>query len=303
MINNTGDVKSVFSIKDLENLSGIKAHTIRIWEKRYNVLEPMRTETNVRLYDLASLQKLLNITLLHDYGYKISKIASYPEEEIPVLVREIISEKSAKNHAISAFKMAMMNFDQELFFTTYAQLLSEKSFKEVFYQVFIPLMTEMGLLWQSDTISPAHEHFISYLIKQKLLINTEKLQVLRPTKTDKVFVLSLPMNEVHELGLMYLNYETLLHGYKTIYLGESVPIESLTDLKKHFESIVFVSYLTVQPDKDSVNDYVNKMIAELFDENTELWYVGRMVEFIKQDGFSNKIKIFNTIADLVNQMQ
>ena len=303
MINNKGDVKSVFSIKDLENLSGIKAHTIRIWEKRYNVLEPMRTETNVRLYDLACLQKLLNITLLHDYGYKISKIASYPEEEIPVLVREIISEKSAKNHAISAFKMAMMNFDQELFFTTYAQLLSEKSFKEVFYQVFIPLMTEMGLLWQSDTISPAHEHFISYLIKQKLLINTEKLQVLRPTKTDKVFVLSLPMNEVHELGLMYLNYETLLHGYKTIYLGESVPIESLTDLKKHFESIVFVSYLTVQPDKDSVNDYVNKMIAELFDENTELWYVGRMVEFIKQDGFSDKIKIFNTIDDLVSQMQ
>ena len=303
MINNTGDVKSVFSIKDLENLSGIKAHTIRIWEKRYNVLEPMRTETNVRLYDLASLQKLLNITLLHDYGYKISKIASYPEEEIPVLVREIISEKSAKNHAISAFKMAMMNFDQELFFTTYAQLLSEKSFKEVFYQVFIPLMTEMGLLWQSDTISPAHEHFISYLIKQKLLINTEKLQVLRPTKTDKVFVLSLPMNEVHELGLMYLNYETLLHGYKTIYLGESVPIESLTDLKKHFESIVFVSYLTVQPDKDSVNDYVHRMITELADENTELWYVGRMVEFIKQDCFSDKIKIFNTIADLVNQMQ
>jgi DNA-binding transcriptional MerR regulator len=303
MINNTGDVKSVFSIKDLENLSGIKAHTIRIWEKRYNVLEPMRTETNVRLYDLASLQKLLNITLLHDYGYKISKIASYPEEEIPVLVREIISEKSAKNHAISAFKMAMMNFDQELFFTTYAQLLSEKSFKEVFYQVFIPLMTEMGLLWQSNTISPAHEHFISYLIKQKLLINTEKLQVLRPTKTDKVFVLSLPMNEVHELGLMYLNYETLLHGYKTIYLGESVPIESLTDLKKHFESIVFVSYLTVQPDKDSVNDYVHRMITELANENTELWYVGRMVEFIKQDGFSDKIKIFSTIADLVNQMQ
>jgi DNA-binding transcriptional MerR regulator len=303
MINNTGDVKSVFSIKDLENLSGIKAHTIRIWEKRYHVLEPMRTDTNIRLYDLVSLQKLLNITLLHDYGYKISRIATYPEKDIPRLVREIISEKSAKNHAINSFKMAMMNFDQELFFSTYAQLLSEKSFKEVFYEVFIPLMNELGLLWQTHTITPAHEHFISYLIKQKLLINTEKLQVLRPTKTDKVFVLSLPMNEVHELGLMYLNYETLLHGYKTIYLGESVPIESLTDLKKHFESIVFVSYLTVQPDKDSVNDYVNKMIAELCDENTELWYVGRMVEFIKQDGFSDKIKIFNTIDDLVNQMQ
>jgi DNA-binding transcriptional MerR regulator len=149
MINNIENVKNVFSIKDLENLSGIKAHTIRIWEKRYKILEPMRTDTNIRLYDLVSLQKLLNITLLHDYGYKISKIASYPEEKIPMLVREIISEKSAKNHAISAFKMAMMNFDQELFFNTYNVLLSEKSFKEVFYQVFIPLMNELGLLWQS----------------------------------------------------------------------------------------------------------------------------------------------------------
>lgn len=302
MINNINNVKSVFSIKDLENLSGIKAHTIRIWEKRYNILQPMRTDTNIRLYDLVSLQKLLNITLLHDYGYKISKIATYPEDQIPLLVREIISEKSAKNHAISAFKMAMMDFDQELFFTTYAQLLSEKSFKEIFYQVFIPLMTELGLLWQSETITPAHEHFISYLIKQKLLINTEKLQVLRPTKTDKVFVLSLPMNEVHELGLMYLNYETLLHGYKTIYLGESMPIENLSDLKKHFKSIVFVSYLTVQPDKDSVNEYVNRMIQELMDEDTELWYVGRMVEFISKGDFSDKIKIFHSITDLVDHI-
>jgi DNA-binding transcriptional MerR regulator len=299
MINNTGDVKSVFSIKDLENLSGIKAHTIRIWEKRYKVLEPMRTDTNIRLYDLASLQKLLNITLLHDFGYKISKIASYPQEHIPVMVREIISEKSAKNHAISAFKMAMMNFDQELFFKTYAELLSEKSFREVFYEVFIPLMTEMGLLWQAETISPAHEHFISYLIKQKLLINTEKLQVMKPTKTDKVFVLSLPMNEVHELGLMYLNYETLLHGYKSIYLGESVPVECLTDLKNHFESIVYVSYLTVQPDKDAINDYIERMVQELQGDSIELWFLGRMVEFIDKDKFENKIKIFNSISDLV----
>ena len=302
MINNSNNVKSVFSIKDLENLSGIKAHTIRIWEKRYNILEPMRSNTNIRNYDLLSLQKLLNIVLLHDYGYKISKIASYPADQIPILVREIISEKSAKNHAISAFKMAMMNFDQELFFSTYAQLLSEKSFKEIFYDVFIPLMTEMGLLWQSETISPAHEHFISYLIKQKLLINTEKLQVLKPTKTDKVFVLSLPMNEVHELGLMYLNYETLLQGYKTIYLGESMPIEDLTDLKKHFKSIVFVSYLTVQPDKDSVNDYIKRMIEALMDENTELWYVGRMTEFIKKESLSDSVKVFNSITDLIEHI-
>ena len=294
------NVKNVFSIKDLENLSGIKAHTIRIWEKRYDILQPMRTDTNIRLYDLASLQKLLNITLLHDYGYKISKIATYPQEKIPSLVREIISSKTAKSHAISEFKMAMMNFDQELFFNTYNWLIAEKSFKEIFHQVFIPLMNELGLLWQSDTITPAHEHFISYLIKQKLLVNTEKLQVLKQTKLDRIFVLSLPMNEIHELGLMYLNYEILLHGYKTIYLGESMPIENLKDLKKNFSSIVYVSYMTVQPERDVVDSYVQKMSEELLDDTTELWYIGRMVEFVKKEKLSQGITIFNSINELVD---
>jgi DNA-binding transcriptional MerR regulator len=296
------NVKNVFSIKDLENLSGIKAHTIRIWEKRYDILQPMRTDTNIRLYDLASLQKLLNITLLHDYGYKISKIATYPPEKLPSLVREIISNKTAKSHAISELKMAMMNFDQDLFFNTYNWLIAEKSFKEIFHQVFIPLMNELGLLWQSDTITPAHEHFITYLIKQKLLINTEKIQVLKQTKTDKVFVLSLPMNEIHELGLMFLNYEILLLGYKTIYLGESMPIDNLKDLKKHFDTIIFVSYFTVQPERDILDEYIKKMAEELLDENTELWYTGRMVSFINTKGLSDKISIFNSISELVDEI-
>ena len=292
----------MFSIKDLENLSGIKAHTIRIWEKRYDILQPMRTDTNIRLYDLASLQKLLNITLLHDYGYKISKIATYPQEKIPSLVREIISSKTAKSHAISEFKMAMMNFDQELFFNTYNWLIAEKSFKEVFHQVFIPLLDELGLLWQSDTITPAHEHFISYLIKQKVLVNTEKLQVLKPTKTDKIFVLSLPMNEIHELGLMYLNYEILLQGYKNVFLGESMPINNLKDLKKHFNSIVFISYMTVQPERDMLDSYIQKMSVELLDDTTEVWFIGRLVEFIKKEGLSDRITIFSSITELVDQI-
>lgn len=296
------NIKNVFSIKDLENLSGIKAHTIRIWEKRYNVLEPMRTDTNIRLYDLASLQKLLNITLLHEYGYKISKIAAYAEEEIPALVREITSSKNAKNHAISAFKMAMMNFDQELFFNTYNWLIAEKSFKEVFHQVFIPLMNELGVLWQTDTISPAHEHFMSYLIKQKLVLNIEGLQTQPATKTHKVFVLSLPMNEIHELGLMYINYEILLKGYKAIYLGESMPIENLKDLKKHFPSIVFVSYLTVQPDRNAVDEFIDQMTEQLVDKDTNLWFIGRMVEFITKENRNTQINVFNSISELVDEL-
>jgi len=294
------NVKNIFSIKDLENISGIKAHTIRIWEKRYNVLEPMRSDTNIRYYNLVNLQKLLNITLLHEHGYKISRIAKFSEQQIPEVVREIISDKSVKSHAISSFKMAMLNFDQSLFFTTYNTLLSEKSFREVFYEVFIPLMNEIGLLWQSDTITPAHEHFISYLIKQKLLINTEKLQVLQPTNDDRVFVLYLPSNEIHELGLMYLNYEILHHGYRSVYLGESIPLDNLADLKKYFNNVTFISYLTVEPNKDEINDYISSLNSEILnDESTELWLLGRMVDFIEPKNISDKTRIFRSISDLV----
>lgn len=299
MVNN---IKSVFSIKDLENLSGVKAHTIRIWEKRYNILEPMRSTTNIRNYDTHNLQKLLNIVLLHNYGYKISKIAEHSSEKIEALVREIISEKSSKNHAVNAFKMAMMNFDQVLFFKTYVSLLSEKSFREIFYEVMMPLMNEIGLLWQSGTITPAQEHFISYLIKQKLLVNTEKIQILEPTRTDKIFVLYLPENEIHELGLMYLNYELLLNGYKTIYLGESVPVESLKDMKRYFDNIVFVSYFTVQPSISSIDDYLKEIATEIAAADSQIWILGRMTEFIDRKKVPDNITVFNSIPDLVNEL-
>jgi methanogenic corrinoid protein MtbC1 len=296
------NVKNVFSIKDLENLSGIKAHTIRIWEKRYNVLEPMRTDTNIRYYDLPALQKLLNITLLHNHGYKISKISKLTPDKISILVREIVNEKSVKHHAINAFKMAMMNFDQTLFFNTYTNLLSEKSFREVFYEIFIPLMNEIGLLWQSETISPAHEHFISYLVKQKLLVNTEKIQLLEPTKDDRVFVLFLPLNEIHELGLMYLNYEIILNGYKTIYLGESVPIESLKDIKKYFDKVTYISYMTVEPSKDDINNYLKEIHTEILESSqSELWTIGRLTEFIKEEQHPN-VKVFGSILEMSNNL-
>ena len=293
------NIKTVFSIKDLENLSGIKAHTIRIWEKRYQILEPMRTDTNIRLYDTANLQKLLNISFLHEYGYKISKIATYSDNEISDLVKQIISAKNSKNHAINALKMAMMNFDQQLFFNTYDWLAEEKTFREIFISVFLPLLDEIGLLWQTDTITPAHEHFISYLIRQKIILNSEKLQVLNPTKADKIFVLSLPLNEIHELGLMYLHYEILMAGYKSIYLGESMPVSYLADLKKHFNSIVFVSCLTVKPDREDINAYVREMVNELLEGTNELWFTGRLSSLINQEDFTQKVAVFNSIEDLL----
>lgn len=302
IVKKMNNIKSTFTIKDLENLSGIKAHTIRIWEKRYKVLEPKRTTTNIRYYDLESLQKLLNITLLHKHGYKISKISKFPEEKIPTLVREIISRKSVKHHAINSFKMAMMNFDQALFFKTYNTLLSEKSFREIFYEVVIPLMEELGLLWQAGTITPAHEHFILNLITQKLLINLEKLQATAEITNDRVFVLFLPMNELHELGLMYLNYEVVLNGYKCIYLGESVPVENLADVGKYFDKITYLSSFTIAPPPDEIYDYVNQIDREILKEDGELWLLGRMLADVDTSRFPKSVRVFDSIAQAVREL-
>lgn len=300
MMNNT---KKSFSIRDLENLSGIKAHTIRIWEKRYNLLKPERTSTNIRNYSLASLQKLLNITLLYNNGYKISKIAKVPENEIPLLVKEIVARNSSKNHAINAFKMSMVNFDQTMFYNTYNRLIADKSFREIFNDVFIPLLNELGLLWQTDTISPSHEHFISNLIKQKIIVNTEKLQSNEPTRSDKTFVLFLPENEIHELGLLFVNYEITLRGYKSIYLGQTVPTECLTDLTKYYESLHFVSYFTVEPSKDKINKYIKEFNTNVNqDGRSKLWVLGYQIEHLNKNNLSPTLRTFNSIEQLVQEI-
>ncbi len=297
------NVKKIFSIRDLENLSGIKAHTIRIWEKRYDLLSPERTSTNIRNYSLASLQKLLNITLLYNNGYKISKIAKVPEDEIPLLVKEIVARNSFKNHSINAFKLAMVNFDQTMFFNTYNRLLADKSFRDIFYDVFIPLMNELGLLWQTDTISPSHEHFITNLIKQKIIINTDKLHSNEPTRKDKTFVLFLPENEIHELGLLFVNYEINLRGYKSIYLGQTVPTECLTDLTKYYESLHFISYFTVEPSKEKIDKYLEEFTTNVNqDGKSKLWILGYQIQNLDKTNLHPSLRTFNSIEQLVQEL-
>jgi len=297
------NIKKSFSIRDLENLSGIKAHTIRIWEKRYHLLQPVRTATNIRTYSLSSLQKLLNITLLYNNGYKISKIAKLEEDNIPQLVNEIIARNSEKHHAINAFKLAMVNFDSAHFFQTFNSLMVERNFREIFNKVFIPLLNELGLLWQTNTISPAHEHFITSLIKQKIYIHTEKFQKLEPTKTDKVFVMFLPENEIHEVGLLFLNYEIVSRGYKTIYLGQSMPLENMVDLLNYYENLHFVSYFTVSPNKDEINKYLEDFYKILNTKgNSKLWLLGFQSQYITNQQKLEGLRVFNSIEQFTTAL-
>ncbi|MDO1500185.1 MerR family transcriptional regulator [Winogradskyella maritima] len=294
------NLKNRFSIKDLENLTGIKAHTIRIWEKRYNLLTPKRTETNIRYYDLENFQKLLNVSFLNNNGYKISKIATLEDHKIPVLVREIASEDNNESHAINSFKMAMLNFDQVLFYNTYESLLRERPFKEIFYDIFIPLLTEIGLLWQTTTITPAHEHFLVALIRQKILLNIEIIQSKTPLKSKSTYVLYLPDNEIHELGLMFIHYELVSQGNQCIFLGSSVPMENLSDILRYYDDVKYVSYFTIKPVEEEVESYLKQFHKDIIvGNNAELYVLGRMLNHVDIPNLPKEIKSFKSIQELV----
>ena len=292
-------VKSNFSIKNLEHLSGIKAHTIRIWEKRYNLFEPERTDTNIRLYNIENLQKLLNVTLLYNNGYKISKIALLSPQEINENVHKLTINKNADDWSIGLFKLAMINFDQRLFTKTFNDLLEQFSFSEVFKNVFVSLMNELGVLWQTNSISPSHEHFITSLVKQKIHAMCEDLQQKSTHRTDRRFVLFLPDNEIHELGLLYLQYEVLNNGFQCVFLGQSVPIESLSNLVDIGEPITFISYFTIEPSQDKIKAYLNTFNSEIIENiDSELWILGYQVQFMS-DEMPDKMRKFTSIDDVI----
>ena len=296
-------VKSSFSIKNLENLSGIKAHTLRIWEKRYNLLEPERTDTNIRRYSLESLKKLLNVTLLYNHGFKISKIANLDLDEIPKLVRSIALKSNSEQVSINAFKLAMINFDHELFDTNYEEILQHNDFEYVFLQIFMPLMRELGILWQTGAISPSHEHFLTNLIKQKLHLQTEYLQRNKNLQSENTtFVLFLPENEIHELGILYLNYLILSKGHRTIFLGQSLQISSLETLYSYDTKFNFVSYITVEPNKEDIMLYLEDFYKQILDhQESKLLLFGPQQIAIDTDNLPPQIELYRSVESFVSK--
>lgn len=297
-------VKTTFSIKDLENLVGVKAHTIRIWEKRYDLLQPERTSTNIRVYSLKDLQKLLNVTYLLKNDHKISKVAKNDSEAIAGLVGKLVAHrKKPENYqAINSFKISMMNFNSELFATTFERLEQEYTFKEIFYEIFIPLLEEIGLLWQTNTIDPSHEHFIANLIKQKILLKIEEHQLHHIAQQPITFVLFLPENEIHDLGLLFLNYEIVSHGFKCIYLGQSIMLENLKYLMVNQQNINFAAYLTVKPDHQTVAEYATQFNEELSSCEVPFYIFGRKAQTAETKGLPKNVKLMKSIDNFIAQI-
>ncbi len=232
-----------YSIKDLEQLSGIKAHTIRIWEKRYGLFEPERTPTNIRYYSDEDLKKLLNVTILNRNGYKISNIVSMENGEMNERIIEISDSFHDFTNQIEQLTVAMIDFDEVRFERVLSSSVIKIGFDETVTRILYPFFERIGVLWQIGTIYPAQEHFVSNLIRQKLIIAIDG-QVGNFKIDPQTFLLFLPPNEWHELGLLFYNYLIRKAGHNVIYLGQSLPLEDLSEIKNKQKIDYLFTYFT-----------------------------------------------------------
>lgn len=231
---------NAFTIKDLENLSGIKAHTIRIWEQRYKFLNPQRTETNIRFYSNNELQIILNIALLNKYGYKISHIDRMSQDEMSekVLALSQAQQERIVNELI--VYMAEIKMDEfELVLTTY---IRSNGIEKTIIQLIFPFLERIGILWQTNHINPAQEHLVSNIIRLKLMLGIEGATASKPT--GKTALLFLPEGEHHELGLLFVHYLMKSHGVKVLYLGANIPLKDVESLVRLKEPDFLYAHLT-----------------------------------------------------------
>ncbi|MDF9796876.1 DNA-binding transcriptional MerR regulator [Catalinimonas alkaloidigena] len=286
---------SNYSIRDLEQLSGIKAHTLRIWEQRYHFIEPKRTETNIRFYDDNDLKLILNIALLKDNGFKISKIAGMTEDEMLKEVFRLTEKNLRYPDQIHALTLAMIDLDEDRFEKIMATNILKLGFESTMINIIYPFLSKIGVLWQTGAISPSQEHFIANLIRQKLIVAIDGQFVSNSESQDK-YLLFLPEGELHELTLLFLCYIIKARKNKVLYFGQNLPFEDLKSIYKHHKPDYILTIFTTKPPENQVDEYVEKL-AKTF-STTEILLSGYQVIGKNYQSFQN-VKMFTRIDHII----
>ena len=283
---------SVYSIKDLEHLSGIKAHTIRIWEQRYNLFSPQRTATNIRFYNDDDLKLILNIAFLKNHGHKISKIVEMPDEAMFEEILKINRESKTYEDQINSLTITMIDLNEKLFVEILDQNIAKYGFEQAMMKVIYPFMRKIGILWLTNSINPAQEHFISHLVRQKLISATDKLEI---NEDEPLFLLFLPEGELHELGILFANYMLRSRGLNTIFFGQSVPLNALEEVYHKLNPQYILTAITTSPDPSQVQSYVDSLSKKFIDSKviiTGARIVGSDIKAAKN------VQIINQFEDL-----
>ncbi len=293
-----------YAIKDLERLSGIKAHTLRIWEQRYGILKPERTDTNIRYYTSEDLRRILNISLLNSNGFKISKIAKLPDEEIIKQAQSILNNYNKESDQIDNLVLCMMEMNEAKFEKIISNCIIHFGFESTIEKIVFPFMRQIGNMWQVGMINPAQEHFISHLVRQKIIVGIDGL-FPEPLANPKTFLLYLPSNELHELGLLYCNFLVKAKGHKCLYLGQSVPFNDLLTVTDVVPADVIVTVFTNRLEGISIQNYLNNLSNSFpnshimvsgrvfFDENEPITLPKNVILFESHEQFKNVLHSVN----------
>lgn len=281
-----------FSIKDLEKLSGIKAHTLRIWEQRYGILKPERTDTNIRWYCNDKLKHLLNVTFLYEHGYKISKIATLQPSEVIAEVNKIVDTEITVCDQIRGLMLSMIELDEQRFEKIISNNIQHQGFSYTIEKIVYPFLNKIGVMWQTGSINPAQEHFISNLIRQKLIVAIDGL-VSPETPAAKKCLLFLPDGELHELSLLYCNYLLKSQGHRVTYLGQTVPFADLQKVAEIRQPDYLVSIFTHIAEEPAA--FIGAL-SEAFPSSILLVSGSQVVE--KNYELPKNVRIFNCPQDL-----
>jgi DNA-binding transcriptional MerR regulator len=285
-----------FSISDIENLTGIKAHTIRVWEQRYNFFTPKRTETNIRYYDDQDLCMFLNIATLNENGYKISKISKMNSEEINQLVASLKENHYNTNIQVQMLSNAMLKMDDDEFDEILGACIREMGMEAAVSEIVFPFLRKVGFMWQVGTINPAHEHFATHKIEQKIIYCTTQFNK-KINKQGKRYLLFLPPNEHHQVGLLFAQYMLRSNGHHVLYLGQNLPYDSLTEVVNYYEPDFVLSVLTVLNTDTDVDDAITKIKAAIGE--IPLILTGSLITN-QETNKSQKIIIVKNIAEFAS---
>jgi DNA-binding transcriptional MerR regulator len=282
-----------FTIKDIENLSGIKAHTWRIWEQRYGIGTPQRKDSNHRYYDNENLKQILRISFLYHTGTKISKIAALSPEEIKVKAMAKMPEERTHEHFIKELLEAAIDLDEELFDQTLEKAIKQTSIEETVVDILYPFQEKIGVLWLTDHVIPAQEHFTSNIIRKKLSVAIDSLPYIKET-TKKIILLFTPENEQHEIPLQFIYYRLRKNGNKVIYFGSNVKLESL----KAYTANALFDYMLfhlLTHFKNTPEEYLHEL-AQTFPDK-KIIMSGKLVERITQ--VPTNVKLLKSMQEII----
>jgi DNA-binding transcriptional MerR regulator len=269
---------NAFTIKDLENLSGIKAHTIRIWEQRYSFLRPERTDTNIRFYNNDELKIVLNISLLNKYGYKISHIDRMSPEEIKEKILSLSQAQAQQERIITELIQQMVDVDPDSFETILNNYIFTRGIEKTIIYIIFPFLERIGILWVTSHINSAQEHLISNIIRQKLIVGIEN--TICHLQVNKTVLLFLPEGEHHELGLLFIYYLLKNRGAKVLYIGADSPLKDVEYVAKLKKPDLLYTHLTSVTPNFDFEKFISKITLNV--PATPLIISGQLIQHYKK---------------------